>query len=133
MVKMIRSMTGLFLVLMWLLFAFAPCCPAAEKLTLQDAWQVIKTKRFIDLTHAFAPGIPHWPGFPDEKRETLYWYEPGKGKLGSVFMPSPSRTWASGGPTWTRRLTLPKVGARWIRSTSKKCSCPWWSLMSMRK
>ena len=83
--KMIKSITGLFLVLMWLLFAFAPCCLAAEKLTLQDAWQVIKTKRFIDLTHAFSPGIPHWPGFPDEKRETLYWYEPGVGKLGSGF------------------------------------------------
>ncbi len=83
--KIIRSLTGLFLVLMWLIFVFAPCCPAAEQLTLQDAWQAIKTKRFIDLTHAFAPGIPHWPGFPDEKRETLYWYEPGVGKLGSGF------------------------------------------------
>ena len=83
--KIIRGITGLLLVLMWLMFAGAPCCLAAEKLTLNDAWQVIKTKKFIDLTHAFAPGIPHWPGFPDEKRETLYWHEPGKGKLGSGF------------------------------------------------
>ena len=45
--------------------------------TLADALAVIKSKQFVDLTHAFEPGIPHWPGFPDEKRETLYWYDGG--------------------------------------------------------
>lgn len=45
----------------------------------------LKTKQFVDLTHSFEPGIPHWPGFPDEKRETLYWYEEGVGTLGSGF------------------------------------------------
>ncbi len=39
----------------------------------------------FDLTHAFEPGIPHWPGFPDERLERLYWYEPGQGKLGAGF------------------------------------------------
>ncbi len=39
----------------------------------------------VDLTHAFAPGMPHWPGFPDEKRETLYWFDEGRGSLGSGF------------------------------------------------
>ncbi|NMC49632.1 MAG: cyclase family protein [Desulfovibrio sp.] len=63
----------------------APSGMAAEGLTLEDAWRVIKEKKFVDLTHAFAPGIPHWKGFPDEKLETLYWYEPGVGKLGSGF------------------------------------------------
>lgn len=53
--------------------------------TLADALVVIKSKQFVDLTHAFEPGIPHWPGFPDEKRETLYWYEGDKGKLGKGF------------------------------------------------
>ncbi len=53
--------------------------------TLTDALAVIKSKRFVDLTHAFEPGVPHWPGFPDEKRETLYWYEGDKGKLGKGF------------------------------------------------
>jgi len=24
------------------------------------------------LSRAFAPGIPHWPGFPDETRKTIY-------------------------------------------------------------
>jgi kynurenine formamidase len=58
---------------------------ASEELTLNDAWRVIKEKKFVDLTHAFATGIPHWKGFPDEKRETLYGYEPGEGALGSGF------------------------------------------------
>jgi kynurenine formamidase len=53
--------------------------------TLTQALTVIQSKRFVDLTHAFEPGIPHWPGFPDERRETLYWYEAGKGKLGKGF------------------------------------------------
>lgn len=60
-------------------------CAPSKELTLNDAWHVIKEKKFVDLTHAFAPGIPHWKCFPDEKLETLYWYEPGVGKLGSGF------------------------------------------------
>jgi kynurenine formamidase len=53
-----------------------------------ELWQclkIIRSKRFIDLTHAFEPGIPHWPGFPDERRRTIYWYEPRAGTLGSGF------------------------------------------------
>jgi kynurenine formamidase/ribosomal protein L7/L12 len=53
--------------------------------TLADALTGIKSKQFVDLTRAFEPGIPHWPGFPDEKRETLYWYEGDGGKLGKGF------------------------------------------------
>ena len=57
-----------------------------EKLTLWEVYNHhIRPKKFVDLTHAFYPGIPHWKGFPDEKRETLFWYEPGVGKLGSGF------------------------------------------------
>jgi kynurenine formamidase len=51
-------------------------------------WRVVEelqARRFVDLTHSFGPGIPHWPGFPNEKRETLYWYEPGKGSAGTGF------------------------------------------------
>lgn len=59
--------------------------PAHQQPTLAEVYQVIKSKQFIDLTHAFAPGIPHWKGFPDETREKLYWYEPGVSKLGSGF------------------------------------------------
>jgi kynurenine formamidase len=57
-----------------------------EKFTLWEIYnEHIKPKKFVDLTHEFSPGIPHWKGFPDEKREILFWYEPGKGKLGSGF------------------------------------------------
>lgn len=45
----------------------------------------LRQRRFVDLTHAFEPGIPHWPGFPDETRETIYGYEPGSGSIGSGF------------------------------------------------
>lgn len=83
--KLLRIITGSFLVAAWITLASGSCCLASGELTLKDAWQVIKTKKFVDLTHAFAPGIPHWKGFPDEKRETLFWYEPGVGKLGSGF------------------------------------------------
>ena len=47
--------------------------------------QILTAKKMVDLTHAFAPGIPRWPGFPDEKRDTLYSYEKGVGSLGSGF------------------------------------------------
>ena len=58
--------------------------PAAEP-GLMRIQQILTSKRMVDLTHAFAPGIPHWPGFPDEKRETLYWYEKGRGSMGAGF------------------------------------------------
>jgi kynurenine formamidase len=58
---------------------------AAAGPSLADALAVIRSKQFVDLTHAFEPGIPHWPGFPDEKRETLYWYEEGVGTKGKGF------------------------------------------------
>jgi kynurenine formamidase len=83
--KGIRIFAGLLLVTAWMALVSVSSCPAARELTLADAWQVIKARRFVDLTHAFSPGIPHWKGFPDENRETLFWYEPGVGTLGSGF------------------------------------------------
>ena len=81
----IRIITGLFLVMTWTILASVSYGAASPELTLNDAWQIIRAKRFVDLTHAFSPGIPHWKGFPDEKREILYGYEPGVGTLGSGF------------------------------------------------
>ncbi|MGW8250120.1 MAG: cyclase family protein [Anaerolineales bacterium] len=55
---------------------------------LQGVWNILQKKEFVDLTHAFEPGIPHWPGFPDSQRELLYWYDdqpPGPGTLGTGF------------------------------------------------
>jgi kynurenine formamidase len=78
--------TVLSALMVWvILLAAANCCIAADEPTLADAWKVIQGKRFVDLTHAFAPGIPHWKGFPDERRETVYGYAPGEGSMGSGF------------------------------------------------
>ena len=41
---------------------------------LSAAWKIIRSKQFVDLTHAFEPGIPHWKGFADEKREPVFSY-----------------------------------------------------------
>ena len=54
-------------------------------LSLLDVCQFLKAKRWVDLTHPFSPGIPHWPGFPDEVRETVYHMDPGVGTLGAGF------------------------------------------------
>jgi kynurenine formamidase len=83
--KAIRIVTELFLAMTWMILVSVSCCVASEELTLKDAWQVIRVKSFVDLTHAFSPGIPHWKGFPDEKRDILDWYEPRVGTLGSGF------------------------------------------------
>jgi kynurenine formamidase len=83
--KGIGIVAALLLGSLWIASAAAAGGPAPEGLTLGQAWQVIKTRKFVDLTHAFAPGIPRWQGFPDEQRETLYGYEPGAGRLGSGF------------------------------------------------
>lgn len=63
----------------------AGCIQRGEP-TLGDFLETVKTKRFIDLTHAFEPGIPHWPGFPDERRETLYGYDEGEGIMDKGFL-----------------------------------------------
>ena len=56
--------------------------------TLWYIWHQLQKKEFVDLTHTFQPGIPHWPGFPDEEDELLFWYDanpPGPGTLGTGF------------------------------------------------
>lgn len=46
-------------------------------------WEGLSTllagRAFTDLTHAFHPGQPHFPAFPDEHRETLFDIERGDG------------------------------------------------------
>jgi kynurenine formamidase len=48
---------------------------ASSPPTLLDAYAIIHGHRFVDLTHAFAPGIAHWPGFPNETVRTLFTYK----------------------------------------------------------
>jgi kynurenine formamidase len=47
--------------------------------------KMLAAKKFVDLTHEFAPGIPHWPGFPDEMRKTVYWYDKRSDTVGAGF------------------------------------------------
>jgi kynurenine formamidase len=54
-----------------------------SNLSMKEVLGFLHSREFVDLTHAFAPGIPHWPGFPDENRETLYFYDEGVGSVGA--------------------------------------------------
>ena len=56
-----------------------------DVLQLWKIQKVLASKKYIDLTHAFAPGIPRWPGFPDETRKTIYWYDKRPDMMGSGF------------------------------------------------
>jgi kynurenine formamidase len=55
------------------------------EITLIDLQKVLASKKFVDLTHDFAPGIPRWSGFPDEQRKTIYWYDKQPGMMGDGF------------------------------------------------
>ena len=73
-----RVMTCLFLLLT------SVVCLADDT----SLWKIQKTlagKKYIDLTHEFAPGIPRWPGFPDETRKTIYWYDKRPDTMGTGF------------------------------------------------
>jgi kynurenine formamidase len=50
------------------------------------ALDLLRQGRWVDLTHAFHPGIPHCPSFEPEQRLVLYDYEPGQGSRGSGFL-----------------------------------------------
>src|SRR6266705_3393052 len=68
------------------LFAATVCSAGAAELPpLWKIQQTLAAKRYVDLTHAFAPGIPRWPGFPDETRRTIYWYEKRPDTIGAGF------------------------------------------------
>ena len=53
--------------------------------SLTEIQQLLAGKKYVDLTHAFEPGIPRWPGFPDETRKTIYWYDKRPDTMGSGF------------------------------------------------
>jgi kynurenine formamidase len=40
--------------------------------SIDSALAILRSHRFVDLTHAFAPDIPHWKGAPNETVKTLY-------------------------------------------------------------
>ncbi len=42
-------------------------------------WQLhgeLQSRTFTDLTHAFFPGMPHFPAFPDEVRSQTFQVDP---------------------------------------------------------
>jgi kynurenine formamidase len=44
---------------------------------LRHALRALRGARWVDLTHPFSPGIPHYAAFPDEQRERLSDYADG--------------------------------------------------------
>jgi kynurenine formamidase len=77
--RAVRSVTTGFLALALLLplGCFGPRAAQGAQPTLGEIYATLHTRRLVDLTHAFAPGIPHWKGFKDEKIRDLYTYEKG--------------------------------------------------------
>ncbi|HYZ30814.1 MAG TPA: cyclase family protein [Crenalkalicoccus sp.] len=41
----------------------APAQPAPSSGSLTEAYRIIASRQFVDLTHAFSPASPVWPGF----------------------------------------------------------------------
>ena len=87
----------------------------AQAASLADALAVIQSHRFVDLTHSFAPGIPHWKGAPNERVKTLYTVE--KMAFGSTS----TATSASGARTSIRRRIFMTDCIPSIRSTRRTC------------
>ena len=73
--------------LVLLLFLFRCSIPlfAGENESLWPLQKTLSQKKFVDLTHEFSPGIPHWPGFPDENRKIIYSYEKQADTMGAGF------------------------------------------------
>ncbi len=65
--------------------AAAALAQIPERTSLLEVQKFLVSKRFVDLTHTFAPDIPHWPGFPNEQRRTIYWYDKKPGVMGTGF------------------------------------------------
>jgi len=43
-----------------------------ENPSLWLVFDILKSKDYVDLTHSFRPGIPHWEDFPNEDVETVF-------------------------------------------------------------
>ena len=71
-----------------LILTFTSTFSVAKSEDDTSLWKLQRTlasKKYVDLTHAFAPGIPRWPGFPDETRKTIYWYDKRPDTVGVGF------------------------------------------------
>ena len=72
-------------VLVSLFFFVVIVVAPADDLSLWKIQKLLASKKYVDLTHEFAPGIPRWPGFPDETRKTIYWYDKRPDTMGMGF------------------------------------------------
>ncbi len=80
-------MKGRFTVFSWaIILSMAFNAGAQTPPTLWPVLDQLRSKEFVDLTHSFYPGIPHWPGFDGETRVTTYYYDEGIGKKGHGFL-----------------------------------------------
>jgi kynurenine formamidase len=70
---------------MTLAFASTSLAQRGAEPSLTRIQQILAAKKYVDLTHALEPGIPRWPGFPDEVRKTIYWYDKRPDMMGSGF------------------------------------------------
>ena len=52
--------------------ACAAASAAKPSGSLYPLYEQLSQKKFIDLTHAFGPDIPHWKGMPNETVKVLY-------------------------------------------------------------
>src|SRR5439155_16901024 len=98
-----------------LTFAFALTLSVAKSEGATAPWKIQKTlasKKYVDLTHAFAPGIP------DETRKTIYWYDKRPDTMGAGFFRSYLRMSGSGGRTSILRRISSKDCARWTKLTT---------------
>src|SRR4030042_5968622 len=84
---MLKKFAGLIFILVVLGLIFG-CEKRACKVDLWETYNtVLKSAKYVDLTHAFNPTIPVWPGFGNAKFQgTTAGNElPGYAKLGEVF------------------------------------------------
>ncbi|MFL6544080.1 MAG: cyclase family protein [Candidatus Udaeobacter sp.] len=72
-------------VLVSLFFFVVTIVSPADDHSLWKIQKLLASKKYVDLTHGFAPGIPRWPGFPDETRKTIYWYDKRPDTMGVGF------------------------------------------------
>lgn len=79
-----RSVTMIIALVFTTLFSAAS---AGEKTSLWKIQETLAAKTYVDLTLKFESGIPHWTGFPDEERKTIYWYDKRPDTMGSGFFP----------------------------------------------
>ncbi|MDD4448638.1 MAG: cyclase family protein, partial [Methanothrix sp.] len=43
-----------------------------ENSSLWQVFDILESKGYVDLTHSFRPGIPHWQGFPNETVDAIF-------------------------------------------------------------